>query len=166
LARHFQGQAHDVTVLARHMTPAPWRVLRWNGRDTGDWVEAVDGADLVVNRGGRIVNCRYNRRNRREIQDSRVDATRAVGRAIALSKRPRALWMNAGTPTIYRHALDRPMDEATGEPGGGEPGAPATWCFSIDVARSWEEAFFEMPAPATRKIALRSSMIMSPDAGG
>jgi uncharacterized protein (TIGR01777 family) len=65
--------------------------------------------------------------------------------------------MNAATATIYRHALDRPMDEATGEIGSG---------FSIDVATRWEESFFEMPTPGTRKIALRSSMIMSPDRGG
>jgi len=50
--------------------------------------------------------------------------------------------MNASTATIYRHALDRPMDEATGELGGSEPGAPSTWRFSIDVATSWEREFF------------------------
>jgi uncharacterized protein len=44
--------------------------------------------------------------------------------------------------TIYRNAFDRPMDEATGELGGKEPNAPSTWGFSIDVATSWEEAFF------------------------
>ena len=30
--------------------------------------------------------------------------------------------MNASTATIYRHAFDRPMDEATGEIGGKEIG--------------------------------------------
>jgi uncharacterized protein len=34
------------------------------------------------------------------------------------------------------------------------------------VAKSWEGAFFEAATPNTRKIALRSSMIMSPDRGG
>lgn len=38
--------------------------------------------------------------------------------------------------------------------------------FSIDVAKSWEKAFFDSPAPSTRKTALRSAMIMSPDRGG
>jgi uncharacterized protein len=74
--------------------------------------------------------------------------------------------MNASTATIYRHALDRPMDEATGEIGGKEPDAPSAWRFSIDVATSWEDAFFCSPAPGTRKIALRSAVIMSPDRGG
>jgi NAD dependent epimerase/dehydratase family enzyme len=58
------------------------------------------------------------------------------------------------------------MDEATGELGGGERGAPSTWRFSIDVATSWEQAFLSESVPATRKIALRSAMVMSPDRGG
>ena len=79
---------------------------------------------------------------------------------------PPRIWMNASTATIYRHAFDRPMDEATGEIGGKEPNAPSTWAFSIDVATSWEEAFFSASTPGTRKVALRSAMVMSPDRGG
>jgi NAD dependent epimerase/dehydratase family enzyme len=58
------------------------------------------------------------------------------------------------------------MDEATGELGGNEPGAPDTWNFSIQVAKAWEEAFFSTPTPRTRKVALRSAMTFSPDPGG
>jgi len=58
------------------------------------------------------------------------------------------------------------MDEATGELGGNEPGAPDTWNFSIRVAKGWEEAFFATSTPRTRKIAIRSAMTMSPDHGG
>src|SRR5258705_1265313 len=50
--------------------------------------------------------------------------------------------MNASTATIYRHSLDREMDEASGELGGGERDAPDTWRFSIEVAGRWERAFF------------------------
>jgi uncharacterized protein len=58
------------------------------------------------------------------------------------------------------------MDETSGELGGGEPGAPDTWNFSIDVAKAWEEAFFSVPTPRTRKIAIRSALTLSPDRGG
>jgi uncharacterized protein (TIGR01777 family) len=58
------------------------------------------------------------------------------------------------------------MDEETGEIGGNERDCPSSWRFSIDVATSWEEAFFSAVAPRTRKIALRSAMTMSPDRGG
>jgi len=153
-------------VISRQPMSAPWQVLPWNGRDLGSWTRSVDGADIVINLAGRNVNCRYTSKNRREIMESRTLSTRAVGQAIAQAAKPPALWMNASTATIYRHALDRPMDEATGELGGQETGAPSTWRFSIDVATSWEREFFAAATPATRKIALRSAMTMSPDRGG
>ncbi|MEA2655825.1 MAG: uncharacterized protein QOI23_1190, partial [Chloroflexota bacterium] len=116
---------------------------------------------------GRSVNCRYNPRNRTEIMESRIATTHLVGEAIATSSKPPELWMNASTATIYPHVFDRTMDDiGGGELGGSEPGLPSTWRFSYDVAKSWERAFFEAATPNTRKIALRSSMIMSPDRGG
>jgi uncharacterized protein (TIGR01777 family) len=166
LARHFHEQGHSVTVLSRHPKPAPWQVLPWSGVGPGAWARVVDGADIVINLAGRSVNCRYTAANRREILESRILSTRVVGQAIAQAAKPPALWMNASTATIYRHALDRAMDESTGELGGHEPDAPSTWRFSIDVATSWEREFFSAATPRTRKIALRSAMTMSPDPGG
>jgi hypothetical protein len=166
LARHFHGQGHSVTVLSRQPMSAPWQVLPWNGRDLGNWTQAVDGADIVINLAGRSVNCRYTPTNRREILESRTLSTRAVGQAIAQAAKPPAVWINASTATIYRHALERPMDEITGELGGQETGVPSTWRFSIEVAKSWEQEFFAAGTPGTRKIAIRSAMTMSPDRGG
>jgi uncharacterized protein len=166
LARHFQAGNHQVTVLSRSVRPAPWRVVHWNGSTLGDWTAELEHADVVINLAGRSVNCRYNSANRREIKDSRVQTTRLLGQALGQLARPPRLWMNASTATIYRHSLDRPMDEETGEIGGQEEDAPSTWRFSIDVATSWEQAFFEAVVPGTRKIALRSAVIMSPDRAG
>lgn len=166
LARHFHDQGHSVTVLSRHPEPSPWQVLPWSGVGLGSWTKAIDGADIVINLAGRSVNCRYTTANRREILESRILSTRVVGQVIAQAVKPPALWMNASTATIYRHALDRPMDEPAGELGGHETDAPSTWRFSIDVATSWEREFFSVATPGTRKIALRSAMTMSPDRGG
>ncbi len=152
-------------MLARHPGVIGQTVV-WDGRTLGAWAGELEGADLVINLAGRSVNCRYTAANRREIMQSRTETTRLIGRAIAQCARPPAAWMNASTATIYRHALDRDMDEMTGEIGGGELGAPAAWRFSIDVATSWERVFFESVTPQTRKIALRSAMIMSPERGG
>jgi len=166
LARHFQAQGHAVTVLARDVKPAPWRVVAWDGATPGDWTAELEGADLVINLAGRNVNCRYTPENRRAIMESRVRSTRVIGQTIAKLARPPKIWMNMSTATIYRHAFDRAMDEATGEIGGKEPDAPAKWAFSIKVATSWEDALFSSATPGTRKIALRAAMVMSPDRGG
>src|SRR5207244_3512217 len=55
---------------------------------------------------------------------------------------------------------------AAGRLGGAEPGAPDAWRFSIEVARSWEQAADAAVVPQTRKVLLRSAMTMSPDRGG
>lgn len=137
LARAFHGDGHEVAVLSRHPGSALWRVVGWDAQTLGDWARELDGADVVINLTGRSVNCRYTPENRRVIKESRVNSTRVVSEAIARAKDPPEVWLQASTATIYAHRHDAPNDEATGILGGLEPGAPDTWRFSIDVARSW-----------------------------
>jgi len=166
LARALHAAGHDVVVLSRRPTPAPWRTVSWDAQSTGPWVAELDGADVLINLAGRSVNCRYTVANRRAILDSRVLSTRAVGSAIAQAKRPPRVWLQMSTATIYSHRYDAPNDEASGIIGGAEPEAPDTWRFSIDVAKAWEAAAVETETPATRKVLMRGAMVMSPDRGG
>ncbi len=115
LARYFHRQGDRVTVLSRRPQASAWTTVVWDGVTPGPWEKEIDGCDVVINLSGRSVDCRYTIANRREIINSRVDSTRAVGSAIAAAKRPPPVWLNASTATIYRHSLDRDMDEATGE---------------------------------------------------
>jgi uncharacterized protein (TIGR01777 family) len=166
LARAFHRDGHDVVVLSRRPRMRPWRAVEWDGATLGAWQREIDGADVVINLTGRSVNCRYNTANRREILESRVTSTRVVGEAIVRAARPPRAWLQASTATIYAHRYDSPNDERSGVLGGGESNAPSSWRFSIDVARAWERAFDDIVTPATRKVALRSAMTLSPDAGG
>jgi uncharacterized protein (TIGR01777 family) len=171
LARRFSTLGHVVTTLSRAKGAAAnsakaWATLAWDGRNIGDWVDALEQSDVVINLSGRSVDCRYNGKNRREIMHSRVQSTALLGQAIQSLHCPPRVWLNASTATIYRHSYDRAMDEATGELGGSEPDAPESWRFSIDVAKQWEEAFFAAQTRGTRKIAMRSALVMSADPGG
>ncbi len=166
LARALVADRHEVVVLSRAPRPAPWKVVAWDAETVGAWAAELDGADVIVNLAGRSVNCRYSTANRRLITDSRVHSTRAVGAAIARAGRPPRVWLQMSTATIYAHRYDAPNDEATGTVGGAEPGAPGTWKFSIDVATAWEKAAGEIETPHTRKVLLRTAMVMSPDRGG
>jgi hypothetical protein len=166
LARAFQADGHEVVVLSRKPASALWRVVPWDAKTLGDWASELDGAEVVANLAGRIVNCRYTPENRRSIMESRVDSTRIVGEAIRQAIHPPRVWLQASTATIYAHRYDAPNDEATGILGGSEPDAPDTWAFSIDVAKAWERALDEADTPNTRKVKLRSAMTMSPERGG
>jgi uncharacterized protein (TIGR01777 family) len=161
LARAFREKGHRVVVLSRR----PGFTL-WNARTLGDWTTEFEDADAVINLAGRSVNCRYNSENRAAILESRVNSTRVVGEAIAGARNPPHVWLQMSTATIYAHRYDAPNDEATGILGGSEPKAPDTWRFSIDVATAWERTLDEAVTPQTRKVKLRSAMVMSPDRGG
>src|SRR6266404_1519215 len=141
VAGHLHAKGTAVTVLSRSGAVAPWRVVSWDGADADDWTRELEDADVVINLAGRSVNCRYNARNRREILESRIRSTELLGEAIGKLRQPPRLWINASTATIYRHSLDREMDEATGELGGREVDVPDTWRFSIEVATRWERTF-------------------------
>jgi uncharacterized protein (TIGR01777 family) len=166
LAHALQADGHDVVVLSRQPQARPWRVVSWDGLTLGPWAAEVDGSDVVINLTGRSVNCRYTATNRRQILESRVKATQAVGAAIGDARHAPRVWLQASTATIYAHRYDAPNDEASGLIGGREADAPDTWRFSIDVARAWERAFDESVTAKTRKVALRSAMVMSPESGG
>lgn len=170
LARYFQARGHHVTVLTRLPYAENWQTVAWNGETIGPWTEYLEGADVVLNLTGRSVNCRYTAANRAAIYRSRIHSTRLLGEVIGALADPPRVWLNASTATIYRHAIDRPMDEATGEFGENEwmtarRRVPQGWNFSIRVAKDWEHEFFAARTPGTRKVALRSAITLSPVPG-
>jgi len=79
LARHFVARGDSVTVLSRRPQGVPWRVALWDGVSRGEWVSELEHSDVCINLSGRSVNCRYSKRNRREILDSRVNSTLLLG---------------------------------------------------------------------------------------
>lgn len=164
LERALRADGHQVVILTR--TPTAPHHTAWDGRTLGRWAEQLDGADVVVNLAGRTVSCRYTPENLRQMMDSRVDSARVVGEAIAAAARPPRVWLQMSTATVYAHRFDAPNDEATGLVGGSEPDVPDYWEYSVRIARNWEAEQEAAATPATRKVALRSAMVLSPDRGG
>jgi uncharacterized protein (TIGR01777 family) len=158
LRDHFCALGWEVVLLTRrplHRTDGAREVL-WDGETLGPWAEELDGATAVVNLCGKTVNCRYTPSNRRLLIDSRVKPTRVLGAAIARCSKPPLVWLNASSATLYKHTFGPAHDE-TGETG---PTHEAKDAFSIEIIRQWEDAFFEQPTPHTRKVALRTAMVL------
>ena len=140
----YAADGADIRTIGRAGADTTWD-------DPDGLARAVQGADILVNLAGKSVNCRYGPANRDEILRSRVATTRALAEAVARASEPPPVWFNASTATIYRHAEDHPMTESTGELGEG---------FSVGVARAWEDAFFEPELSATRRVALRTAIVL------
>lgn len=164
LERALTAAGHEVVVLSRR--PARPGQVPWDGRTLGPWAGVIDGCDVVVNLAGRSVSCRYTPASLQAMMDSRVDSARVVGEAIATAARPPRVWLQMSTATVYAHRFDAPNDERSGLIGGSEPGVPEYWAYSVEIAKAWERQQERADTPHTRKVALRSAMVMSPDRGG
>lgn len=170
MVRYF-GKQNQIVVLTRQLPGASnnrnryttlaaeeqmgLRLVKWDGRTAGSWAQELEGADMLINLAGRSVNCRYTAANKEEILTSRTRAVQALTAALQQTSHPPALWVNASSATIYRHATDRPQDELKGDIGSG---------FSVDVCRAWENAFYKTPVSGVRKVALRMAITLG--AGG
>jgi uncharacterized protein (TIGR01777 family) len=164
LGRALRSGGHEVVVLTRQA--AGEEQVSWDGERLGPWVHEVDGSDVVINLAGRSVSCRYTKENLTEMMRSRVRSARVVGQAIAAASRPPRVWLQMSTATIYAHTYGAPNDDVTGVIGGSEKGIPGYWAFSVDIAQAWERELDEARVPLTRKVALRTAMVMTPDRGG
>lgn len=167
------------------------RYVKWITSDANnDWMNEIDGAHLIINLTGKSVNCRYHEKQKKEIIDSRVKSTIAIGNAIQRATIKPELWINAASATIYRHTLNKPNDEFTGIISEWKKdNMPYNFIdaarnikkrimtrmkygknsvqyseldkdFSIQVCKAWESTFFEQGTPGTRKIALRTAITL------
>ena len=84
---------HEVSVLTRRAgsdTAEPEKSIQWDGKNPGDWVHYLDGADAVINLAGEnIAAKRWTPRRKQEIVSSRLDATRAIVRELLRCGIPR-----------------------------------------------------------------------------
>lgn len=149
LKEKFEQSSYKVFIISRQQGFVNWS-------DGAAITNALEDAELLINLAGKSVDCRYNEKNKREIFSSRTETTKSLGEAIQRCNHPPKLWINAGTATIYRHAEDKAMTEATGEIGKG---------FSVEVAKAWEKSFFDFHLNTTRQVLLRIAIVLGKDEG-
>lgn len=149
LQAKYTAADYEVIIISRGE-----KYINWNNMPA--IIAALENATMLINLAGKSVDCRYNEKNKKEIYDSRIDTTNTLGEAILQCKNPPTLWINSSTATIYRHAEDRAMTEATGEIGTG---------FSVGIATAWEKAFFSFSLHKTRQVALRMAIVLGRNGG-
>lgn len=140
------------TLVQRKSSCSSVRHAYWPNKLNADhsWMQELEGAEMVVNLAGKNVNCRYTPENKKEILESRVQATDAIAEAIRQCTVKPKLWINLSSATVYRHAEDRPQNEFTGEIGEG---------FSEDVVRAWEKSFAQEVGDV-RKVTARLGIVL------
>lgn len=158
LSSFYKNKGYLVVVLTRGKAQLidAIRYENWDGKTIGNWVNLLEGSEILINLTGKSVDCRYTEANKKLILSSRINATNVLAKAIDQLEKPPRIWFNASTATIYDYSLTKAMTEEDGDIGSD---------FSMSVAKAWEEAFFISPTPKTRKIALRTSLVLGKGEG-
>lgn len=148
LARRFVDTGYQVLIISRDPKHVSWKPV--------DLIESFENADMVINLAGKSINCRHTDENKKEIIESRINTTLWIGNAILAGKNPPKLWINSSACGIYKHSVDQPMTEDLTELGTD---------FLSDVVRQWEKTFLGFHLPTTRKVVLRTSVVLGKNGG-
>ena len=155
LEAYFKVKGHQVKILSRN--PKRENEIYWNSKDIEkSWVSELENLDVLINLTGKNINCRFTDENKQLITTSRVDATHVLGKAIDLCKNPPIVWMNSSTTSIYKESFDIEMSEDNNELGSD---------FENEVATLWEAAFYKYENSKTRKILIRTSLVLGQEDG-
>ena len=154
LCARLGDHGHDVTAVVRRV--AARGEIAWDPQrgelDPAD----LTGVDAVVNlAGAAIADHRWTDLYKREILDSRTNATTLIAKAIADAEGgPRVLLSGSGID-VYGDRGDETVDE-TSSSGAG---------FLSDVCERWEASTAAAEAAGVRVAHLRTSMVLSAKGG-
>jgi uncharacterized protein (TIGR01777 family) len=155
-------EGHRVSVLSRslreesRLSDPNNPLVTWNGLTSGQWEQAVEGADAIINLAGEpIADGRWTRERKRVLRESRTGATRLLIQAVSrLHVRPRTL-INASGIGYYGACGSSPVNEQS----------PAGSGFSADLCVAWEQEAMMAETLGLRVVRLRIGMVLGQDGG-
>jgi len=140
-----------VTVVSRD--PAGARVNGLPGVSYRGWLPHLDGYHAVVNLAGEpIFGKRWNAARRREIRESRLQATRTIVDAIAAAREPPRVLVNGSAIGYYGDRGEEELPE-TARPGDD---------FMAQLCRDWEAEALRCPV---RTVLLRTAVVLGEHGG-
>ena len=117
--------------------------------------EILEKRDAIINLCGYPVTCRWNKKNRKRILGSRVDASHLLVKTIARLKRPPEVFLQASGSGYYGYDN---VTEATET-------APQGSGFLADVCQKWEAEVMGLEKLPTRAVIARLGVVISPQGG-
>lgn len=154
----FKESYAEIIVLTRGKSEQKNNIeyVHWNANSLTGWEKVLENTDVLINLAGKSVDCRYTPENKAAILSSRIDSTKVLNEAVLKCENPPKHFINSSTATIYRHSEDKQMDEYSGEIGDD---------FSMNIAKSWEKAFYDVETDKTLKTAVRTSIVLGKNGG-
>lgn len=149
LTRQLRSEGHEILRLVRHAPTGPDE-FHWAPTSHMLDFSVLDRVDAVINlSGASISRLPWTSGYKREILDSRVQATQTITDAMRMASAPPTILLNASAVGYYG---DRPGEELTEESPRGEG-------FLADVVERWEQAAHLAPE-STRVVTMRTGLVL------
>ena len=161
LAENLAGDGHEVIILSRSPQPPTQlpkgvRVEKWDGRTAQGWGALADGADVIVNLAGEnLSGGRWTAARKRAIEDSRVNAGKAVLAAIQQAAKRPAVLIQSSAVGYYGISETAVFDE----------NSAATKDWLGKVCQGWEASTQGVEALGVRRVVVRTGVVLSMKGG-
>lgn len=156
LAKDFQKAGYEPVILTRsRKRPGEIQTAIWDGKTVGEWAGLLNDAAAVINLSGAPLTKRWTDEVKREIVDSRVDSSQAIGKAIRTCAIPPKVWINASGVGYYGDRGDEELDESSSAGEG----------FIPEICLAWERAQDEAETPGVRKVKMRTGVVLGREGG-
>jgi uncharacterized protein (TIGR01777 family) len=154
LVRALRARGDEVVPLVRN--PRNPGEVRWDPKAGGEWTRALDGVDGVVNlAGANVGGKRWSEDYKKEIRESRLQATRALVEGMrSASRRPR-VFVSASAVGYYGGRGDEEVTEST--PPGRD--------FLAEVCKAWEGEAAHAEQLGVRTVLLRTGVVLDGNDG-
>lgn len=159
LTKTLVEQGHIVTILTRNfhrekMVPSI-SLIEGNPTKPGHWQDHLIKNDIIINLAGRSVFCRWNKENKKQIIESRINTTKNIVAAIKQEKKKKITLLNASAVGYYGLHKNEMIDEDY--PAGND--------FLASVCQQWEATAQEAESDNTRVVLCRFGIILDKNGG-
>ena len=162
LKSHLLERGHEVLALTRNPEKAAGilgpsvQIFPWDAKSTSAWVDAIEGAEAIVNLSGENANRRrWTPEVKRSLVQSRLDSGHALVGAVRRAARRPAVFVQASSTRFYGTRVDTPVTEAS----------PAGTGFIADLTRQWESSTEALEGLGVRRVVLRLGAVLGAEGG-
>jgi hypothetical protein len=157
---------NEVIILSRNPgkvigMPVAVKIIQWDGKTVQDWGNEMNNCDVVINfvgenlSGKGLLPSRWNKERKENLLTSRVDAGKVLSKAIEMSKKKPAVFIQASGIGIYGTWREKLFTEAS-EVGND---------FLANLSKLWEASSEQVETLGVRRIVVRSGVVLSPKGG-
>ncbi len=146
------GKEYEVVTLSR--SGKGKNSLPWDGETVGPWASSLEGAHAIINLSGATINQRWSEEGKKQILQSRVLPTRALGLALERTKERPSVWINGSASGYYGNTRSNLVDESS--PAGGG--------FLAETCVAWEAAQAQFKGIA-RLVQVRTGVVVGKGGG-